>query len=284
MTLSLQFTFQFSRVLTNLSLFCRFHITPTNFAFSNKFLLELAVPQEWTKTYVSRIVFFSIFNVKKRSNSLWFLFQNMCMLMHMLGERHESLCKSQRLCFTSPWLTSGIQEIYPHFSKSRKKADFDWCRQLSSIVLAPGKKWMEDVTTVYAPMISDNKHWVGLAINLDLGLVEILDPLPGLSSATKVERYMNPVLKSLPYLVKKVAKFEQTQFRRLEPFTYQRVGDIYINERSGDCGPVSVKFMEKHAHGDPTPQSAGITDSLVDAFRKQYVLDLYKTLMMPTYY
>ncbi|KAG2328642.1 hypothetical protein Bca52824_011370 [Brassica carinata] len=33
-----------------------FHITPSNFAFSNKFLLELAVPMEWTRTYVSRIL------------------------------------------------------------------------------------------------------------------------------------------------------------------------------------------------------------------------------------
>ncbi|CAH8369603.1 unnamed protein product [Eruca vesicaria subsp. sativa] len=29
-----------------------FHITRTNFAFSNKFLLDLAVPQEWTTTYM----------------------------------------------------------------------------------------------------------------------------------------------------------------------------------------------------------------------------------------
>lgn len=42
--------------------------------------------------------------------------------------------------------------------------------------------------------------------------------------------------------------------------------------------------MEMHAHGDPAPSMTGITDSHVDAFRKQYVLDLYKTLVMPTYY
>lgn len=206
------------------------------------------------------------------------------MLMHMLEERHESLCKNQKFCFTTPFLTSSIQAIYPSFWRCRKKEDFDWDRQISNIVLEPGKKWMEDVTTVYAPMIWDNKHWVGLAINLDLGLVEILDPFPALTCQRKVERFMNPVLKTLPYLVKKVAKFEQTQFRRLDPFTFIRIKDIYVNERSGDCGPVSVKFMEMHAHGDPAPSMSGITDSLVDSFRKQYVLDLYKSLVMPTYY
>ena len=50
--------------------------------------------------------------------------------------------------------------------------------QLTNLVLQPGRKWMEDVFLVYTPMIWGAKHWVGLAINLDLGLVEILDPSP----------------------------------------------------------------------------------------------------------
>lgn len=210
--------------------------------------------------------------------------QHMVMLMQMLSERHVALLHSQKLCFTTPYLTSGIKEMWPKFGKSRKKDTFIWGRQLSDIVLMPGRKWMEDVTTVYTPMIWADKHWVGLAINLDLGLVEILDPMIGLYSDYKVQRFMNPVLKSLPYLVKKVAKYELTQFRRLEPFTWTRIKDSYNNERSGDCGPVSVKFMEMHAFGDPEPCMSGITDRMVDAFRKQYVLDLYKTFVIPTYY
>lgn len=206
------------------------------------------------------------------------------MLIHMLQTRHEALCRSQKFCFAPPYLTSSIQQIYPSFSRTKKKETFAWDRQITNIVLEPGKKWMEDVTTVYTPMIWNNKHWVGLAINLDMGLVEILDPLPALTSPRRVDTCLNPVLKALPYLVKKVAMFEQTQFRRLEPFTWIRPGDIYVNERTGDCGPVSVKFMEMHAHGDPEPHMSGITDSLVDTFRKQYVLDLYKTMVMPTYY
>lgn len=210
--------------------------------------------------------------------------QHMVMLMHMLSERHVQLLESQKLCFTTPYLTSGIQEMYPSFSRSRKKDTFIWDRQLSDIILMPGRKWMEDVTTVYTPMIWEDRHWVGLAINLDLGLVEILDPMIDLYSDRKVQRLMNPVLKSLPYRVKKVAKYELTQFRKLEPFTWIRIKDIYCNGRSGDCGPVSIKFMEMHAYGDPPPSMSGITDRLVDAFRKQYVLDLYKTIVLPTYY
>lgn len=212
------------------------------------------------------------------------LLQHMVMLMQLLSERHAGLLQTQKICFTTPFLTSGIQEMWPSFGKSRKKETFIWDRHLSEIVLMPGRKWMEDVTTIYTPMIWQDRHWVGLAINLDLGLVEILDPMVDLYSDYKVQRFMNPVLKSLPYLVKKVANYKLTQFRRLEPFTWTRIKDSYKNERSGDCGPVSVKFLEMHAHGDPEPCMSGITDKMVDAFRKQYVLDLYKTFVLPTYY
>ncbi|CAN7121384.1 unnamed protein product [Brassica rapa subsp. narinosa] len=109
---------------------------------------------------------------------------------------------------------------------------------------------MEDVHTIYTPMLWDRKHWVGLAINLDMG---------------------------------KVAMCELTQFRGVKKFVWRRLPDLYNNSRSGDCGPVSMKFLEMHALGDPAPHMSGITDEAVDDFRKQYALDIYKTIVMPAY-
>ncbi|CAN6969243.1 unnamed protein product [Brassica oleracea var. botrytis] len=173
------------------------------------------------------------------------------------------------------WTTT--YAISKEFNKSRKRDTFKWDEQLTGFVLQPGKKWMEDVVTVYTPMIWGDKHWVGLAINLDLGCVEVLDPLPTLYKDTTAGRFMAPVLKALPYLVKKVANYQLTQFHGLAPFTWHRIKDFYINEKGGDCGPVTVKFLEMHAHGDPEHMSS-ITDRKVDDFRKQYVLDIYKTI------
>ncbi|KAF3530988.1 hypothetical protein DY000_02040391 [Brassica cretica] len=53
--------------------------------------------------------------------------------------------------------------------------------------------------------------------------------------------------------------------------------------KGGDCRPVTVKFLEMHAHGDPEHMSS-ITDREFDDFRKKYVLDIYKTIVMPAYY
>lgn len=202
----------------------------------------------------------------------------------MLGARHSRLLEEQKLAFITPHLASGIQAISKSFNKSRKRETFLWDDQLTDLVLQPGRRWMEDVFTVYTPMIWADKHWVGLAINLDLGCVEILDPFPTLYSDRSVARFMATVLKSLPYLVKKVANYQLTQFRGLQPFTCHRVSNLYINEIGGDCGPVTVKFLEMHTHGDPDPDMSSITDRKVDDIRKQYALDIYKTIVMPAYY
>lgn len=69
----------------------------------------------------------------------------------------------------------------------------------------------------------------------------------------KVEWFMEFVLITLPYLVKKVAKHQQTQLCGLDPFSWYCVPDIYYNERTGDCGPISIKSFEMNAHGDLAP-------------------------------
>lgn len=95
--------------------------------------------------------------------------------MFMLAERHRELLQKEKLAFCSPFLTSGIQEVWKRFKGIKRKDRFQWDKNLTDLVLKPGAKWMEDVVTIYTPMIWDDKHWVGLAINLDLGCVEILD-------------------------------------------------------------------------------------------------------------
>ncbi|KAF2588432.1 hypothetical protein F2Q70_00038332 [Brassica cretica] len=73
------------------------------------------------------------------------------------------------------------------------------------------------------------------------------------SKYRKVEWFMESVLITLPYLVKKVAKHQQTQLCGLDPFSWYCVPDIYYNERTGDCGPISIKSFEMNAHGDHAP-------------------------------
>ncbi|KAH0868620.1 hypothetical protein HID58_075642 [Brassica napus] len=63
-----------------------FHITPSQFDFSNRFILEIAQPQKWVTTF------------------------HMEILMYMLAGRHRELLDREKLAFTTPYLASGIQE------------------------------------------------------------------------------------------------------------------------------------------------------------------------------
>ncbi|KAF8116974.1 hypothetical protein N665_0013s0033 [Sinapis alba] len=208
----------------------------------------------------------------------------MVILVNVLSATHSDILQREHAAFAPSILASAICGNYVDFNKSKKKNTFSWDKCLVDIVLHPGKKWMEDIHTIYTPMIWNNSHWVGLAINLDMGLVEILDPLPALHGVRRVGKLMKPLVASLPYLVKKVAMCELTQFTGLKSFIWKRIPDLYTNTRSGDCGSVSMKFLEMHAHGDPAPHMSSITDRVVDDIHKQYAMDIYKTIVLPSYY
>ncbi|KAL1200808.1 hypothetical protein V5N11_009474 [Cardamine amara subsp. amara] len=62
----------------------------------------------------------------------------------------------------------------------------------------------------------------------------------------------------------------------------KNVNDLYVpmnwknwhrNERAGDCGPVSMKFLEIHAAGLGVEEMAAINDKAVDLFRQKYAMD-----------
>ena len=110
---------------------------------------------------------------------------------------------------------------------------------------------MDNIQTVYTSMIWNNSQWVGLAINLDMGYVEILDPMPDLYGDRRVEGFIKSLVNTLSYPVKKIAMCELTQFIGLKPFVWRRIPHLYNNSRLADCGLVSMKFLEMHTHGDP---------------------------------
>ncbi|KAL0710611.1 hypothetical protein Bca4012_017589 [Brassica carinata] len=207
--------------------------------------------------------------------------QHMTVLMHMFGERHQDMLKMEKATFTPPSLISLMISKERQFQAAVKKDRFHWDTRLKQLILAPGKIWMRPVHRVYTPMIWGDKHWVGLCINLLQKHVIVFDPLPDLYNDDKALRFLKPILDMLPYLIHYVAKDTSHD---LSPFTWERTPNIYQNLRSGDCGPVSAKFLEMHLYFDPHPHMSGITDHHVDKFRQLYAMEAYKTIVLPAYY
>ncbi|KAF2601728.1 hypothetical protein F2Q70_00026362 [Brassica cretica] len=111
-----------------------FHTTPHSFEFSNKFLLELAKPKQWTTTRHKEI------------------------LIHMLTARHSTHLLSEKSTFTTPLLPSYICNSWADFAPCRKRSTFVWDERLVDIVLHQGKKWMEDIHNIYTLMLWNSKH------------------------------------------------------------------------------------------------------------------------------
>ncbi|CAA7051946.1 unnamed protein product [Microthlaspi erraticum] len=237
------------------------HISQDKYDLDNSFFLDLAEKQKWVST------------------------KHMEVLMTYLGDKHADLLSKENSMFASPWLVNHLQGKYRKFKAAINKGMIRWDDCITKFVVTPGQTWLEEVHTVYCPMIWDNEHWVGLGLAIHLGsrFVEVLDPLPSLNKDGKVERYMAPVVEMLPHIISRFCP-SATQKRNNKPFTFKRVANTYENHRSGDCGPVAVKFMEIHAYNDPPPHLSGLTDELVGDSRKNYAMELYRGMVLPIYF
>ncbi|CAA7057330.1 unnamed protein product [Microthlaspi erraticum] len=182
----------------------------------------------------------------------WMSTKHMEVLMTYLGAKHAHVLAQENSSFVSP-----------------------------CYVMLPGRTWLKEVHTVYAPMIWNDVHWVGLAIHLGSRYVEVLDPFLSLYADRRLDTFMAPVVEMLPRLI---SKFCPAATQINTPFSYARMSKIYENKRVGDCGPVAVKFMEMHAYVDPPPHLVGVTDAIMDDFGKTYAMELYRDLVVPIYF
>ncbi|CAH2052222.1 unnamed protein product, partial [Thlaspi arvense] len=229
------------------------HYTKDCGAFDNNFLLELAASKSWTST------------------------RHMEVLMAWLRTKQTSMEEEEIISFCDPSLIGYFLAKQRKFSAAKAPKRLRW-DELRPIAEAPGSRWVKDMQTLY-----EKKYWVGLAINISIGSIEILDPLPSLKDKRKIATWMRPICEMLPYAVNSLCT-QASQGIGLTPYVWHVVQDIYVNARTGDCGLVAIKFMEMHAAGDPEPHMFGLTDAMVDDFRKQYAMDLYRDLVIPLYF
>lgn len=214
---------------------------------------------------------------------LFCLLQHIEVLVSFLRKRHSLTLSKERSSFFSPWLGCYFQGKYRSFKAAKDKSKVRWDDQLSWSTFCPPSQWFQHIDMFYMPMIWADAHWVGLVVNLGVWSVEILDPNIQLYDDRKVQKFIAPVVEMLLYVIRKFCQASQSQTHGLKPFTWSRVEGIYVNERSGDCGPVSMKLLEFHITGSGPEQMSEITDETVDEFRGQYAMDIYGDLVVPLY-
>ncbi|KAF3585698.1 hypothetical protein F2Q69_00027047 [Brassica cretica] len=247
----------------------KLHLNAGKFDLDNQFFLELATSQEWVSTKVLALVCYfgtillDFLLCGKADLYMWT--HHIEALVEYVANRHEEILKERRSIFLPPWFVTHLQGKARAFNaakvnKGRVLAD----GRLSGFLTKEGRKWGAEVDTL---------DW----------RVLVLDPNPRLKDMAAVWGLLEVVSNMLPYLVEKVCPPPEDEAYSLEPFTIERMGCAYENQRSGDCGPVAVTFLELHALGNPHPRMDGLTDELVDIMRKQWAMNLYKDWVVLVY-
>ncbi|CAN7018627.1 unnamed protein product [Brassica rapa subsp. trilocularis] len=235
------------------------HVDAGGRDLDNEFFLQLATPGVWVNS------------------------THMEVLMQYSERRYGFGVHLEGGMFLAPWFTAHMQGKGRSFKAARRKTGVAGDAKITNYLTRPRQRWGMEVDRLYTPMIWEGTHWVGLCISLTEWTIYVFDPYPQGKTMEQVEELLEPVSTMLPYVAKKVCPPEVVGERAQVPFRVERVTSLYENRRSGDCGPVAVKFLEMHATGDPQPTMAGLTDDLVDIFRKHYAMDIYRGVVVPLY-
>ncbi|KAG2287028.1 hypothetical protein Bca52824_046632 [Brassica carinata] len=215
------------------------HLGAGKYDLDNQFFHDLATPCKWVST------------------------KHMKVLVDYVSEIHGALLKENRAIFVDPWFVDHLLGKARSFKVATYKGRVFSDPKLAGYLTKEGKKLGGDVDTVYGPIIWGTNHWVGLAINIRTWSVQVFDSDRSLRSMEEVMVIMSPIAQRTPYLVQKVCPAEFLLGHGLEPFVVERMEFVYQNRRSGDCGPMVVKFMELSSTGVEQPGVADLTNNAV---------------------
>ncbi|CAN6873624.1 unnamed protein product [Brassica oleracea] len=155
---------------------------------------------------------------------LYMWVQHIEALVEYVTNRHEEILIERRSLFLPPWFVAHLQGYARAFSAAKgNRGRVLGDGRLSGFLTKEGRKWGAEVDSLYAPMIWDGNHWVGLCISLRDWRVLVLDPIPRLKDMTAVWGLLEAVSKMLPYLVEKVCPPPEEGAYSLEPFTVERM-------------------------------------------------------------
>ncbi|EFH50671.1 predicted protein, partial [Arabidopsis lyrata subsp. lyrata] len=194
-------------------------------------------------------------------------------------KKHGAYLASRRITLLDSMFTSIMSNKFMSFSQNLNTSAYAWNPLLIAYArgVVDGRPsqlaWLKDVDIGYMPMNWGKRHWVALAIDLCRGHIDILDPFEDCTPQRKVVSYMSPIAQMLPSLLQSLSNDVPATWPSTG-FTFMRVPHLAQNDRGGDCGPMSLKFIELHSH-QLTSSLQHLTKKQVDSIRMHYAMDLY---------
>ncbi|EFH57618.1 hypothetical protein ARALYDRAFT_902578 [Arabidopsis lyrata subsp. lyrata] len=122
-----------------------------------------------------------------------------------------------------------------------------------------------------------------LSIPLRCGYIPFRPPQTDLISRFKEQlhkyrksSFMAPLVRMLPHLIMSACEPDDIEHVDSTFFSYSRLDGLAQNTRGGDCGAYVIKFIEMHCHGYEANHLSHFSNLMVDNFRMEFALDVYK--------
>ncbi|ESQ29176.1 hypothetical protein EUTSA_v10023964mg [Eutrema salsugineum] len=97
---------------------------------------------------------------------------------------------------------------------------------------------------MYFPFNFDQRHWVGVCVNIPRAAIVVLDCNVAFRSDTALKRDFNPICNMFPFIVRAAST---KALRDEKPFSLERVTGIPQNEINSDSAVTAVLLMQAHA-------------------------------------
>ncbi|CAN6919333.1 unnamed protein product, partial [Brassica oleracea] len=214
----------------------------------------------------------------------WLTNWHMWSAMHMFHKR--SLCDpspyhSQRIVFLDQCvvikLVSDFKEFNPKTWSATDiyKGIFNGTYPADRIT---NKKWLQDVDHLYACHFINGNHWVALDIDLGKETIHVYDSILSIVEDNKeIRNVCRPFAKMIPTILNAMVP---TTLRKKsdKQFAVRRLRTVPQNEKPGDCGVYTIKYIECLAIGCTFE---GLSDKNILDIRKNLAAEIYDEVGQP---
>lgn len=101
---------------------------------------------------------------------------------------------------------------------------------------------------IYFPFCLDQKHWIGVCLDLQGCTVEVLDCNHGYRSESMMKKDLNPITIVVPHLFNSAIGNSDPNLRK--PYKMVRVKDVPQNNTPTDAATTTVLLIQAHALTD----------------------------------
>ncbi|KAJ4872458.1 Ulp1 protease family protein [Raphanus sativus] len=198
------------------------------------------------------------------------------LMFHRRSMQSTSPYASPRIAFLDQWFVKSWVSDFEKQDKKKIEVSDIYIKAFNGEYpeeFVTGKKWFEDVDSLFLCHLINGNHWVALHIDLKKATINVYDSIPSVVKDQKqLQEECRPFTKMIPLVLNKMLPPELGK-KSEQQFALRRHKKIPHNDDPGDCGVYSLKYIECLAVGCTF---VGLSDTIIPAQRMKLAAEIYE--------